>query len=498
MVANQEEKLIDKYGSIKAAPIKVGPCKEINPVVGTKNALVLLTEFRDIKHSVDTSYFQELLFSKGNGSSLRDYYLEASYNQLDIKGTVHDQWYTASRNLADYIDKAPVKGDFPRAMKLVEETVHQAKSSEIDFESYARDGKIELLMIIYAGEGMDTDLSVKTIWPHQDRLNEPIEVQEGIYADRYVLVPEYPPDDLGCICHETGHLLGLPDFYNNYSPVVGSWCIMGAGGFLNGGKTPAHPSAWCKIHLGWKEPKMIQDLPSPYEVPAIIDEEGIIYKVEVDGSNGREYFLLENRQKRGFDSYLPDSGLLIWHVNEDNCVLTQPNTNPEHLFITLEQSDGKDELQMDKTLAIKESGLETAKKDLMGDEGDAYPGITSNRTFDGNSQPNSDTYEGDKSQVSVTSISDSAPIMKAEIGVENQQGAPHPGAAGKKNSDFILRYLISLMNSQRNLTSYEEGYEAGKKDAIEKLKQKLDLNGYADSYRQGYTQGYKTGSKKHE
>ena len=63
----------------------------------TSYGLVLLIEFKDRKHSIKPDYFKDLLFSKGSNHSMRDFYLEASWNQLDINGEVNDEWYFAKR-----------------------------------------------------------------------------------------------------------------------------------------------------------------------------------------------------------------------------------------------------------------------------------------------------------------------------------------------------------------------------------------------------------------
>ena len=39
-------------------------------------------------------------------------------------------------------------------------------------------------------------------------------------------------------------------------------------------------------------------------------------KLWTNGVPGSEYFLVENRQRTGFDQYLPGDGLLIWHIDE--------------------------------------------------------------------------------------------------------------------------------------------------------------------------------------
>ena len=94
-IQGDKEQLIYKYGSISDTPLKVGPCKKIDPVIGTKRPLVLLIDFKDRNHTAiyDSDYFKNLLFSKGSNDSLRDYFLEASWNQLDINGDVSDEWY---------------------------------------------------------------------------------------------------------------------------------------------------------------------------------------------------------------------------------------------------------------------------------------------------------------------------------------------------------------------------------------------------------------------
>ncbi len=92
------------YGSLKNAPKSVGPCQKIDPVIGTKNAFVLLAEFKDKKHSNEANAFKDLLFSKDNKQSLRNYYLETSWNQLDINGDVNEKWYALNNNRTDYLD----------------------------------------------------------------------------------------------------------------------------------------------------------------------------------------------------------------------------------------------------------------------------------------------------------------------------------------------------------------------------------------------------------
>jgi immune inhibitor A len=488
------------YGSLKNAPNSVGPCQKIGPVIGTKNAIVLLAEFKDVKHSNEANAFKDLFFNKDNKQSLRNYYLEASWNQLDINGNVNEKWYTSNNNRTDYLDD-PTNFHYPKAQKLVIETIEMAKNSgNIDFSPYAKDGKIEILIIVYSGIGQDTKLNINYIRPHHYHLLEPLEVQEGIFADDYIIIPELPIYDVGCICHEIGHVLGLPDLYlDNYGPIVGSWCLMGVGCWNNEGRTPAHPSAWCKLHLGWTEPKLLDQIPQLQDIPAVIDDK-TIYKVLVQDSDGKEYFLLENRQQKGFDEYLPSSGLLIWHVDETACIKQNPNFDPKHFFMTLKQSNGKNDLAENRIEIIKKAKIgDKPPKGAGGDEGDPFPGITVNRTFNDYSNPNSRTYKGNKSFVEVVSISDSNKLMNAQIGISSKSDKLEmrykPEIISKTidpelKQEIINLFFINLLSKPEEKNSYDDGVADGRKEYLEELIVKEYLDLYQNGYRLGYSQGY--------
>ena len=129
---------------------------------------------------------------------------------------------------------------------------------------------------------------------------------------------ELPSYDIGGFCHEFAHSLGVPDFYypDHSSTVLGSWCLMGWGCCNDDGKTPAHLNPWCKMYLGWVKPEKIYGNSQVYDIPEVIDPAKKIYKLEVQGTGGKEYFLVENRQQKNLMLFLPGSGLLVWHVNE--------------------------------------------------------------------------------------------------------------------------------------------------------------------------------------
>ena len=67
---------------------------------------------------------------------------------------------------------------------------------------------------------------------------------------------------------------------------------MGVGDHNNGGRTPAHPSAWCKIHLGWIEPTIITGNPQKHDISAVKDSDpdNRIYKLDVQGHQWKGIF----------------------------------------------------------------------------------------------------------------------------------------------------------------------------------------------------------------
>jgi hypothetical protein len=148
------------------------------------------------------------------------------------------------------------------------------------------------------------------------------QIVDGKIVTSYSMEPEYwsSPNDMTCgvYCHELGHVFGLPDFYDyDYdSRGLGSWSIM-AGGSWNGinGSSPACFDAFSKIFLGFVNPINLTENTSNVSFPAVIDT-GVIYRLWTNGGSSQEYFLVENRQKTGFDSYLPAGGMLIYHVDE--------------------------------------------------------------------------------------------------------------------------------------------------------------------------------------
>lgn len=404
------------------------------PVIGKKNALVLLVNFKDKASTTKKEEFRELLFDDKK-KSMKNYFLENSGGKLKIDGEVFG-WFNAKNNYASYVDSDNMNNDtlgwrMPKTTELVKEIVIDAqKNSEMDFSQFdnKKNGRIDLLIVVCAGEGSNRTLNYNDISPHRNELQEPIQLEDGLILDNYIINNEIPAFDLGGYCHEIGHSLGLPDLYlpNMSSNVVGKWCLMAGGNYNDDGKTPGHLSAWCKMNLGWAEPIIIKESPRKYEIPAF-NVGSKIYKLVIPSSEDREYFLVENRRQKSFDEHIPGEGLLIWHINTKNCKDKKfPNINPESLFLRLIQADGKNDLEK-PLFKLKDSEKlrpteDDVKKflEVQGDSGDVFPGETGNRMFNDGTNPGSSASTGKKSGIIIESISNPGDVMYAMMGIDAQ------------------------------------------------------------------------------
>ncbi len=114
-------------------------------------------------------------------------------------------------------------------------------------------------------------------------------------------------------------------------------------------------------------------------------------------SEPAEYFLLEYRERRGFDSHLHGEGLLIWHAENSIAYSAMGNSggysNDRARGVVLEEADG-----MYNLLEPEINGGN------RGDGRDPFPGITGNHRFDSYSAPDSRSNGGIVTPVAVKDI----------------------------------------------------------------------------------------------
>jgi immune inhibitor A len=138
-----------------------------------------------------------------------------------------------------------------------------------------------------------------------------------------------------------------------------------------------------------------------------------VYRLWKNGAAGKEYFLLENRQRTLYDRKLPGDGLLVYHIDET----IDGNEDENHPFIKLLEADGRNHLH------------DGANR---GDAGDPYPGSAHNGALTNTSRPNAKSYGGLDTCVTVANISAGGASIKARLEVMCSGGSgPSPSSARK-------------------------------------------------------------------
>lgn len=417
----------------------------------SKNILCILVQFPDLASITDESYFDTLVYENQTGS-VRHFYNEISFNQLDIV-TVNLPsalgWIDVPNNIAYYVNGAYGTGSYPNnCQKLVEDAV-DAVDAYVNFGNYDNDGDdyVDGLMVVHAGRGAELTASKDDIWSHKWAISP--RLKDGKYVFTYAIMPEYwysaSDMTLGVFCHELGHVFGLPDLYDTdyTSKGIARWSVM-AGGSWNGslGNSPAHFDAWCLNELGFAALTNITTTSYGTSIPSV-ESSGRIFRLWTNGSANDEYFLVENREKTGYDSALPGAGLLIWHIddgvsgNDDEWY--PGHTGSGHYQVALVQADNLYEL---------EKNLDN------GDSGDPFPGSTSNTSFTPLTTPNSNDYSGSSSLVSVSNISAPGDTMTADLSVSFISDADGPGDDATVPASFKVEQNYPNPFNSETLISY--------------------------------------------
>ncbi len=334
--------------------------------------------------------------------SVRDHYIEDSYNQLLIDSTVVG-WLDVPNTETYYANGN--SGLTSRTWDLITDGLNLADPL-VDFSQFDLngDGWVDAITFLHSGYGAEwggTDQygtsSTNRMWSHKWSIPTWTSA-EGVRVSDYNISPGLwatsgsSPGRIGVVCHELGHFFGMPDLYDTdgSSQGIGNWCLMAAGswGFDSSQRYPSHMSAWAKSKMGWLLPVPI--LPGSF-VAEQVELNPTVFRID-NGYPPGEYLLIENRQQTGFDSQIPQGGLAVWHVDDAKGSMgaNDPNTdegypgqggwpgNGNHYRVALLQADG---------------GFDMERGFDRGDSGDVYHGAGSSQ-LDPTTNPDTDRYQG--------------------------------------------------------------------------------------------------------
>jgi immune inhibitor A len=371
------------------------------PLRGTVRVAVILVDFSDKQLAATTQHFQDLFFSTGvlPHGSVREYFTEVTNGLVTLDGVVVGP-YRMPQTLAWYANNGSgigKNGTEFRSPQLAKDAA-VASDATVNFAPYDNDGNgfVDAFIVVHAGSGAEQTGSLGDIWSHKSTLAAAYNT-DGTKIYGYLTIPE--DAKIGVSAHELGHLLfGFPDLYDtDYSSEgVGNWCLMGGGSWNGGGDIPSHPSAWCKANQGWAS---VTNVTANGQLTVhAVESSHAVHRLWKNGGSGSEYFLLENRQAVGYDQALPGSGLLLWHIDEAQA----GNTDENRYKVGLLQADGNRDLELNHN---------------RGDGGDPFPGTASKTAVTQSTTPNTLSFAGADTCVSVKSIPASGAAMTVDVTV---------------------------------------------------------------------------------
>ncbi len=306
------------------------------------NILVLRAQFSDLQFTDTPQYPDQLehdsAFFDRWMLHLGDFFNDASHGAYQLNYTLHPTVFTLPQAMdwygQDVADTTDVR------LRDFFEAVVQAADPEVDFSQYGG------LIIFHAGAGQESDINginrgqIWSTFLTRGRLQYWFDEEndaylgypaDGVNLSNIVIVPEHEFQDYfpgageenadlylfsiyGVLCHQFGHILGLPSLFDNdsgngSSQGIGNWGLMGTGIWNASGYVPAQVSAWCRVYLGWEIPVTITENAQNLMVSHFLNHfamNGRVYKIPI---SDREYFLIENRQQNPDGSLDPYNNL---------------------------------------------------------------------------------------------------------------------------------------------------------------------------------------------
>ncbi len=399
--------------------------KESDSYYKNFRGLVILINFSDRKfsrsdaHSVYDHMFNDENYkgyTNENGTKnsygsmfiggVRDYFCQNSMGkfapQFDVVGPVEVDMKSTEVNGSD------------RAWVVFAEAIANL-SSTVDFSKYDADGDgvVDMMYFIVAGYGANySGNSGAYLWPHKWSL-EYVDIPRyngkrmGKYACSVELYgwesnQQTILDGIGTVCHEFSHVLGLPDEYDTdydaggQSHDPGVWSVMAGGSYSQFGRLPVGYSAFQRYASGFLTPKVITQTGKLELKPMQENNEAYMLKTPVDN----EFFLLENRQKTGWDVKLPGHGMLVFRVDSTDVSVWQTNkvnASPTHNYYELLRA------------GCSTSGAQTS---------DPFPGTSNIMTLNNTTTPSLCTWNGTYNTFGLSEITETDGVITFKVNKE--------------------------------------------------------------------------------
>lgn len=121
--------------------------------------------------------------------------------------------------------------------------------------------------------------------------------------------PDWSFTHIGIYAHEFGHNLGINDEYSGYYEYTDilNYCLMGHGiynGPLEKGECPATLSPYHRLNKNWVSAIPIENDTIDFIVEYDYDNPKL-YRIDPINATNGEHYIIESRNREGFDLYTP-------------------------------------------------------------------------------------------------------------------------------------------------------------------------------------------------
>jgi M6 family metalloprotease-like protein len=400
---------------------------------------VIMVGFPDSALRFSAAQLQLAIFDTTHATatgSMPDYYAWASSGALRVRGEVvaavvlpHPENYYTNDSYGLNALSTPNNN-----WGLIRDAVLAADPT-VNWNRYDRDGDgfVDMLWVVHAGLGAELTGNRRNFFSNTARLGtgwsfggvvETGDLVNGsatqkVRVDRFSVLPEvsgFEPgtlSEIGVYCHEFGHALGLPDLYDtsslggtaNVGP--GNWSLMSTGAYGGDGHSPdypAHPGAWPSLYLGWASTARPGRDSVATLIPVVAG--GQILEFSFQGEQESQHFLVESRERIGFDRNLPNSGLVLYQVDDaaigQRLAANRVNAGPTP-GLRLVEGDGDSDLR---------TGLN------RGDANDPLPGALGVTRLDDDTNPSLRSISGALTNLAIEDIQQVSGGTRATYRVE--------------------------------------------------------------------------------
>lgn len=300
------------------------------------HGVIILAGFNDVPFKYPASDFVDMLTkpgydAKGAYGCALDYFNDQYEGKEEFSFAITTTTVTLPQNMA-YYGKNDDDGDDQHPAELIRDACLLA-DEQIDFSQYAQDGTVEFVYVFFAGNDEAQGGGDNCVWSHSWSLaGAGIELElDGVKIDRYACCSElfllYSSNGsareemagIGTFCHEFGHILGLPDFYDtDYEKSGGRdkglWgtSLMDSGNYNNNGVTPPYFNCIERAILGISDP-----LPLPEGKVGItpVQQNTFYYYSIYNLEEKNEFYMFECRDGSKWDKYIGGKGMLVYHID---------------------------------------------------------------------------------------------------------------------------------------------------------------------------------------